>query len=93
MPAEDRHPHVHPCHQEEGGQPEARELHLSPVGDDVGQVRGDQGVDPAAGPGEVDLGVRDGDQEGARHHSTERELGINYFASYQVLASDRRISL
>ena len=74
MPAEDRHPHVDPGYQEEGGQPEASELHLSPVGDNVGEVRGDQGVDPATGPGQVDLGVRDGDQEGARHHTTEREL-------------------
>ena len=60
MPAEDRHPHVDPGYQEEGGQPEASELHLSPVEDNIGQVSGDQGIDTARGSGQVHVGVGDG---------------------------------
>ena len=70
VPTVDGDTDVHARHHQEGGKSQAGKLHLCPVGDDVGKVGGNQGVDPTTGPGKVDGGVREGDQEGAGHHTT-----------------------
>ena len=59
-PVVDGYPCVHTGQEEEGEEPEGRELHFSPVEDDIGQVGGDQGVDAARGSGQVHVRVGDG---------------------------------
>ena len=63
MPAVDSDPNVDPGHQKEGGKSQSSELHLSPVGDDVGEVGGYQGVNPSAGPSKIHVWVGDGHQQ------------------------------
>ena len=63
MSAVDSDPNVHPGHQEEGGQSQSSELHLGPVGDDVGEVGGNQGVNPATGTRQIHVWVGYGHQQ------------------------------
>ena len=75
MSAVDRDTNVHPGHQEEGGESQPGELHLGPVGDDVGQVGGYQGVNPTTGSGKVNFRVCDGHQQRPGYNSTENLIG------------------
>ena len=63
MPTVDSDTNVHPSHYKEGGKSQSSELHLSPVGDDVSEVGGYQGVNPSAGPSKIHVWVGDGHQQ------------------------------
>lgn len=67
----DGHGRVDARQEEEGDQPEQRELHLSPVEDDVGQMGCDECVDAPGGPRQVDVGVRDGRAKGPRQNAAD----------------------
>ena len=58
-------------HDQERKQSEWSEVHLGPVWYHIGEVSGDQSVDPAAGSDEVDERVGDGDGEGAEEDAGE----------------------
>ena len=63
MSAVDSDTNVHPSHYKEGGQSQPSELHLTPIGDDVCQVGGYQGVNPSTGSSKINFWVCDGDQQ------------------------------
>ena len=63
MSAVDSDPDIYSRYYKEGGQSQSGELHLSPVGDDVSEVGGDQGVNPSTGSSKINFWICDGHQQ------------------------------
>ena len=81
MSAVDSDTNVHPGHHQEGGKSEARELHLVPVWDDIGEVGGYQGVNPATGSGKINIRVCDGHQQWAGQNTARKYFGKLLFGN------------